>query len=373
MKLSRRGIILIFIFLAGLLCAQAPSPKHKIGLVFDSNGRGDRSYNDLAFEGLVEIAKIFNGYFTTAADPKHGNELEIKYLRPARDSAEARLTALNQLGREGHQLVFAVGFLFNDVLSQAARANPNTHFVLIDGSIPNLQQKDNITVVKFREHEGSFIAGMVAGIKSDGGKVGFIGGMNTEDIQRFEVGFRAGVVWANPALRAPGQILVEYIGNDASAFNNPNRAYQIARRMYRSGASVIYHASGGSGMGLFQAALEARKLAIGVDSDQGMVLAFDRDPQIQEQAKWVLTSMIKRVNRPILLLARDFILSGRIPNRYYNLGLDFDAIGLAVNQMNRELLGPALIQQISDTRIRITDQEIIVPSNYRELEKFLRN
>ncbi len=371
--MSRRDSLLFFLFLAGLVFAQTSGPTQKIGLAFALGGRGDRCDNDLAYEGLIEIAKNFNGYFTTSADPRHGGELEIKYLTPSQDTPQERLRVLRQLGQEGYRLVFAVGFLFSDVLPVAAQEYPNTHFVLIDGYLAGVQPQDNITVVDFRVHEGSFLAGMIAGLKTEGNKVGFIGGMNTERIQRYESGFRAGAVYANPMLKRPGQFLVEYIGDDPRAFNDPNRAYRIAQRMYRAGAGVVFHVAGASGMGVFRAAKESQRWAIGSGSDQGAVLAFDRNPQILEQARWVLTSMLKRIDRSIFLMTRDFLLKGRIADRYHILGFNADSVGFAVNQLNKDLLGQALIQQIINTRIRIMDQEIIVPANYRELEQFLRN
>jgi len=253
--------------------------------------------------------------------------VEIKYAVPRSNSEPDRLAVLRQLAREGYKVIFTIGFTYTDSTIQAAKEFPNVNFVLVDGFIPNLKPNDNITVVSFKEHEGSFLVGMIAGLKNDGGKIGFIGGMTSALIEKFESGFRAGAMYVNPALRQRDQILVQYIGNDPSAFNNPNRAYQIARDMYRQGATVIYHAAGGSGLGLFRAAREVQKWAIGVDADQRLVLSADSNRDNREQAQWILTSMLKRVNRPVLLLSRDFIRSGRVAERYQNYGLNFDAVG----------------------------------------------
>lgn len=367
MRGSLPSLLLVLLTLSPAAEARDVPPRHRIGLVFDASGRGDRCLNDLAFEGLVEVAKNFNGYFTTPADPRHGNELEIKYLVAADDSRSARLHALDQLGREGYSLVFALGFLFSEVVPQAARAHPGTHYVLIDGHVPDLGPRDNLTVVEFREHEGSFLVGVLAGHKAGDGKIGFLGGMDIALVQRFEAGFRAGAAWANPRFRDASRVLVRYLGNDPSAFDAPDRAYRLALQMYREGATVIYHAAGRSGLGLFRAAQEARRWAIGVNADQGSLLNFDRDPNLQEQARWILTSMLKRVNRPIFLLTRDFLRKGRIEPRHQTLGLNFDAVGVAVNPLNRDVLGAALIQQVSDTRVRIANGHIVVPSTREEL------
>lgn len=373
MRGSLPSLLLVLLTLNLAADARDVFPRYRIGLVFDASGLGDRCFNDLAYEGLVEVAKNFNGYFTTPTDPRHGNELEITYLVAADGSRAERLRALDQLGREGYPLVFASGFLFSEVVPQAARAHPRTHFVVIDGHVPNLRPHDNITVVAFREHEGSFLVGVVAGHKAGDGKIGFLGGMDIDLIQRFEAGFRAGAAWANPRFRDASQVLVRYIGNDPSAFEAPDRAYRLALQMYREGATVIYHAAGRSGLGLFRAAQEARRWAIGVNADQGSLLNFDRDPNVQEQARWILTSMLKRVNRPILLLTRDFLRKGRIEPRHQTLGLNFDAVGVAVNSLNRDVLGAALIQLIGDTRVRIANGHIVVPSSREELWAWLED
>lgn len=363
---------LIFLVLAISFVAAQTAPKYKIGLVFDASGRGDKSFNDSAYEGLLETAQNFKGYIVNdPAAPRHGNEVELKYLTPPNNSNPARLESLRQMGREGYNIVFAVGFLFTETIPAAAKEFPNTNYVLIDGFIPDLAPDSNITIVSFAEHEGSFLVGMIAGMMNQGGKIGFIGGMNFPLIHKFESGFRAGAIYANPNLRQRGQILVEYIGNDASAFNNPERAYQIAQNMYRQGATIIYHAAGGSGMGLFRAAAEAQKWAIGVDADQGAVLAADRNSAIAAQARWILTSMIKRVNRPVLLLSRDLIRNGRITPRYQTFGLNFDAVGFALNDGNRSQLSREITQKITDARVLIRNNQLTVPSTREQLETWI--
>lgn len=365
------SLVVLFLTVGGI-GAQA-TPRHKIGLVFDASGRGDKSFNDSAYEGLLEVAQNFRGYFVDdPSAPRHGNEVSLKYLVPRDNSLPERLRVLRQLAREGYRLIFAVGFAYTEAVTQVAPEFPSTQFVLIDGFIPNLRPEDNITVVLFNEHEGSFLIGMLAGLMNEGGKIGFIGGMEVPVIHRFEAGFRAGAMYINPQLRRPGQILIQYLGSDpASAFNNPERAYQVARQMYRQGATIIYHAAGGSGMGLFRAAAEARKWAIGVDADQGAVLSADTNPALREQAPWILTSMLKRVNRPVLLISRDFIRTGRIPQRYQNFGLNFDAVSFALNDLNRGKIPPEVAQRLSDARFQIRNGQITVPSSREQLETWV--
>ena len=353
--------------------AQTTTNLIKIGIAFDSGGLGDNSFNDSAYEGIVEVSKNFNGYVSNPNGPRFGNNVEIRYAIPRSDALQEYEAVLRQFAQNGYRLVFCIGFTYTDASLKVAKEFSNTHFVLVDGYIPDLKPTDNITVVTFKDHEGSFLVGMIAGLKNEGGKVGFIGGMVDPVIQKFEMGFRAGAIYVNPALRQRDQFLVQYISNDATGFDNPNRAYQIARDMYRQGATIIFHAAGGSGMGLFRAAREAQRWAIGVDADQRAVLSRNPNREIKDQAQWILTSMLKRVNRPVLLLSRDFIRTGRIAERYQNYGLNFDAVGFSYTDANRNLIDRNIIQRISDARVMITNNQLTVPSTRTELDEWLKS
>ena len=243
-------------------------------LVFDIGGRGDQSFNDSAAAGLDRAAAQL-GVNTTEASPNPDGSNRAELL---------------QLSADGADLVIGVGFLFGESITEVAANNPDTYFGIID-SAP--EGTDNLAGLVFAEHEGSFLVGAAAALKSTTGTVGFIGGVDIDLIRRFHAGFEAGVHAVNPDIR----ILPAYITEPPNfdGWFQPAEAKIIAQSMYEAGADVIYHAAGGSGAGLFEAAKEfsegtgSKVWAIGVDSDQ-------YNTSSEEVRPYILTSMLKRVD-----------------------------------------------------------------------------
>ncbi|HVJ93297.1 MAG TPA: BMP family ABC transporter substrate-binding protein [Labilithrix sp.] len=238
-------------------------PRARIGLVFDVGGRGDKSFNDAAFIGV------------TWAERELG--IEASYLEPS--STEDREAALRLFAARGLDLVIGVGFIFSSDIEAVARAYPNVRFAGVDfvpgpNGIPA-----NVAALAFREEEGSFLVGAVAGLMSRTGHVGFVGGMSGPLIRKFEVGYSAGVAAACPAC----VVHAAYAGTTPDAFRDPAKGKALANAQIAAGSDVIYHASGATGHGVFEAASDAKKLAIGVDADQH-----------DEMPSTVVTSMIKR-------------------------------------------------------------------------------
>ena len=245
-----------------------------VGLVFDIGGRGDQSFNDSAAAGLdqaIDELGIVSSEASAADDGSNREEL------------------LN-LQAEGSDLVFGVGFLFATPMTNAATANPDVNFAIVDDSSVDLP---NVAGLVFADEEGSVLVGAAAALKSTTGKVGFIGGVNTELIQKFEAGFIAGARQVNPDVEIVSQYITEPPNFDG--FNDPASGRVIAQSMFEGGADVVYHAAGGSGSGLFTAAKEyseasgSKVWAIGVDSDQYLTASDD----VKE---YILTSMLKRVD-----------------------------------------------------------------------------
>ncbi len=243
----------------------------RVGLLFDVTGRGDKSFNDAAAAGL-DRAKA---------------ELDIEATESTPTGDADRAERLNQLIADGYNVIVAVGFLWTDTVQAAAAANPEVAFGIIDGFVP----VGNVASLGFSEQEGSYLVGVAAGLKTQTGKVGFIGGVEIDLIKRFEAGFAAGVEAAKPGT----EVLVQYITQppDFSGFNDPAKAKEIAGAMYGDGADIIYSAAGGSGLGAFEAAKEAgapgEVWAIGVDSDQATII----QGTYPDQAARILTSMMK--------------------------------------------------------------------------------
>ncbi|HQF94648.1 MAG TPA: BMP family ABC transporter substrate-binding protein [Microthrixaceae bacterium] len=275
----------------------------KVGLAYDLGGRGDKSFNDAAAAGLDEAKK----------------ELGVtgKELSPSSD--EDREANLKLLAEGEYNPIIGVGFAYADSIKLVAEANPDVTFGTIDTVVDLPNVHNNV----FAENEGSFLVGAAAGLKTKSNKVGFIGGVETELIKKFEAGFVAGVKETNPT----ATVEVKYItpDGDFSGFNAPDKAKEIAGSMYDGGADVIFHAAGGSGTGLFDAAVAAGdgKWAIGVDSDQYLGATAD-------QQKHILTSMLKRVDVAVRDTIKAFA-DGDTKGKTVVLDLKADGVGYSTS------------------------------------------
>lgn len=243
--------------------ARPASPTARIGLVFDVGGRGDKSFNDAAYLGVSRAERELG--------------IEASYLEPS--STEDREAALRLFAARGLDLVIGVGFIFSSDIDEVARAYPDVRFAGVDYFAGPNGVPPNVAALAFREEEGSFLVGAVAGLMSKSGHVGFVGGMVGPLIRKFEVGYIAGVEAACPKC----VVHSAYAGTTPDAFRDPAKGKALANAQIAAGSDVIYHASGSTGHGVFEAAADAKKLAIGVDADQ-----YDEMPGT------VVTSMIKR-------------------------------------------------------------------------------
>ena len=292
--------------------AMAEMTDISVGLVFDIGGRGDQSFNDSAAAGIERAAAELGITFTEASpEPDGSNRGELL-----------------QLAADAHDIVIGVGFLFEGDAAAVGAENPDTMFGVVDSAMLNFGADpvapfgDNIAGLVFAEHEGSFLVGAAAALKSETGKIGFIGGVANVGglIERFEAGFNAGARAVNPDIEIIGDYITE--APDFDGFNAPDRAKEIALAMYEDGADIIYHAAGGSGAGLFQAALEqseatgSKVWAIGVDSDQ----YHTADAGVRD---YILTSMLKRVDVSIFEMIRSVIDGTMQPGpTAYDLSVD---------------------------------------------------
>ena len=254
---------------------QAPAGEPiNIGLVYDIGGRGDQSFNDAAAAGLDKAAAELGVSTSEASANEDGTNRE-------------ELLALQ--ASEGADLVIGVGFLFGDPMANVAAEYPDTNFAIVDSVV----DAPNVAGLIFSEEQGSFLVGVAAALKSETGIVGYIGGVNIPLIHAFEAGFLAGVQAIDPSIQVISQYVTE--PPDFSGFNDPAAGRVIAQSMFEQGADVVYHAAGGTGGGLFQAAKDYSEAnnthvwAIGVDSDQYLTAGADFQP-------YILTSMLKRVD-----------------------------------------------------------------------------
>lgn len=322
---------------------QAQAQKLKIGLVYDVGGKGDLSFNDLAYAGLQRAQKEF------------GAKIQTRDLEPAA-GGENREELLRLLAGEKYDLIFGIGFLFTDSITRVAKESKNTKFAIVDGFIPD---QPNVVSLTFKEQEGSFLVGAAAAMKSKTGTIGFVGGMKIPLIEKFEVGYIAGAKYAKPSIK----VVSDYAGTTGEAFRDPVKGKELALAQYDRGADIIYHASGGTGIGVFEAAVVKKRLAIGVDADQSLTVKKDQVPQI-------LTSMTKRVDVAIYETIKAFV-NGKYKAGVQQFGLKENGVGYAVNKFNQALISP-LQPKLDALRKDIIAGKIKVPSTKAELDAFLK-
>lgn len=328
-------VALLFVQPGG--AAQPPSgTTTDVGVVFDLGGRGDKSFNDGAYFGGER------------AQREHG--AHVRFIEPG-DGSD-REAGLRLLAAEGMDLVIGVGFIFSDDLTQLAKEYPNTKFAGIDYSVGSdsagnpIQPPPNLAALKFREEEGSFLVGALAALTSKTKKVGFVGGMNFPLIHKFEAGYRAGVNHVCPKCT----MISQYAGVTPEAFRNPGRGKELALSQYQQGIDVIYHAAGSTGLGVFEAARQTGKLAIGVDADQ-----------YQEAPGHILTSMVKGVDVAVAEATR-WVKEGTFRGGIYQLGLKEGGVGYVYDDNNRALIPDAIHQRVEQLRQEIIAGRIKVPS-----------
>ena len=274
----------------------------KVGLAYDVGGRGDKSFNDAAYAGLQKVQSEL--------------KLDVKDLEAKEgESDNDKVQRLDLLAKSGYNPVVAVGFVYATALGKVASKYPNTKFAIVDD---NTIQKPNVTDLLFAEQEGSYLVGAAAAKKSKTGKIGFIGGVNTPLIKKFEVGYVAGAKKANPNVK----VQIKYISQppDFGGFKDPAKGKTIAQGMYDAGADVVYAAAGLSGTGSLQAATAGKKWFIGVDSDQYQSASADEKP-------YVLTSMLKRVDTAVFNFVKSVgdgsVQSGDVRFSLKNDGIDY--------------------------------------------------
>jgi basic membrane protein A and related proteins len=252
----------------------------RIGLALDVGGLGDKSFNDAANAGLQRA--IEEGLI-----PEGNAE-----LLEANQTGSNRDENIVNLADQGFNLIIGVGFAFSEGIAEIAPDYPDQNFAIVDGFANAVNEElTNVADLTFKEHEGSYLVGIAAGMTTETNTVGFLGGQEgTGLIEKFQAGYEAGVQSVCPDC----EILVEYIGDSTQAFVDPTRGEALSASMYDDGADIIYHAAGQSGLGLFAAAADADQWAIGVDSDQYEVLSDN-----PEQQQHILTSMLKRVDTAV--------------------------------------------------------------------------
>ena len=324
---------LMFLISCGKSPQQSPgSTGIKVGLVFDVGGRGDKSFNDAAFRGLEEAKKELG--------------IDYEYIEPG--AGADREAALRQLAsRPNIGLIFGIGFIFTDDITAVAREFPLKRFACVDYTVDSSRTiPPNLVALEFKEEEGSFLVGALAGMITKTQCIGFVGGMESPLIRKFEVAYRAGARYVNPRCT----VLVGYAGITGDAFKNPGKGKELALGQYAQGADIIYHASGVTGLGVFEAARLRQKLVIGVDSDQ-----------YREAPGYVLTSMTKVVDRALVESVKAYRDSTFQGGRVMTFGLKSRGVDYVYDENNRNLIPENVHARVEEIRSKIIRGEIAVP------------
>ncbi|OPJ60496.1 BMP family lipoprotein [Clostridium oryzae] len=315
----------------------------KVGLTTDEGGLNDKSFNQSANEGIN----------------KAKNELGFQYSAlesHSSDDYEPNLTALVQ---NGSKLVFGVGYQMEEAIKKAAKSNPDTKFVIIDSP----DKGTNLSSITFKENEGSFLVGVIAGKMTKTNKVGFIGGKDQPTINKFEYGFIAGVESVNPA--AAKDLIARKTSVYVDSFQDPQLGKTQGKNLINAGCDVIYHAAGGVGVGMFQAIQDANKSGkkvwgIGVDMDQYKSLPKYKDI--------ILTSMMKRVDNGTYMATKDFINGSLKSNQVTVLGLKEGGVDVAPSSSVHT--PKAVLDLVDKYKKAVIDGKITVPATKADIQAF---
>ena len=323
-EIFMKKIVLAFITVAAMCFGLSQAMAFKPAVVFDMGGKFDKSFNEGIWNGTEKFRK----------------ETGIKYREFEVQQEAQREQFLRKLAQRGSDIVIAVGFAQAPALQKVASEFPNTKFSIIDMvvDLPNVQS------IVFKEQEGSFLVGALAAMKSETGKVGFVGGMDIPLIRRFACGYVQGVKHINPG----ATVFQKMTGTTPAAWNDPARGGELAKSMYDDGADIVYAAAGGTGLGVLQAAADNNKLSIGVDSNQNHI-----------QPGSVLTSMLKRVDvasYEVFKTANE----GTWKSGIKVLGLAEDGVGWSLDQHNVGLVEKDMIMRVEMIRGDIISGKIKV-------------
>lgn len=312
----------------------------KVGIVFDIGGKNDRSFNAAAWEGVKRAQRELN---ICLYDVEPGNPTSIE-------------PAMRAFAEKNFDLIIGVGFAQSPIMQKVAEDYPNIRFAIVDGVIfekDGKTPKANVASLVFREHEGSYLVGMIAASKSKSGVLGFVGGMDIPLIHRFAKGYEEGAKSINPNVR----VIFNYVGVTDAAWNNPGKGKELALSQIAQGADVIFTAAGNSGLGAFDAVEqfgknpqtgEANKFVIGVDSNQNGV-----------KPGFVLTSMVKRVDNAVYDIVSE-VLENNFQGGFHVFGLDKDGVTYAMDEHNKPLIPGEVLAKVEESKQKITRGEIKV-------------
>lgn len=317
--------------------------KIRVGIVFDIGGKDDRSFNAAAWAGAkcAETGTWPDG----KSCGKAALPIVLRDIEPGNPTSIE--PAMRAFAERNYDLIIGIGFAQTPIIELVAKDYPNIRFAIVDG----VSDLPNVASLVFKEHEGSYLVGMLAAKSSKTGTIGFIGGMDIGLIHRFKGGYEEGARAVNPNIR----VIPNYVGVTDAAWNNPGKGKEIALAQISKGADVIFTAAGNSGLGAFDAVEQAGKqdgrathFVIGVDANQNMV-----------KPGFVLTSMVKRVDNAVYAIVQD-VVNGQFKTGFHVYGLQEDGVGYAMDENNKPLITPEMIAQVEEAKKKIIDGQITV-------------
>lgn len=317
--------------------------KPRVGIVFDIGGKDDRSFNAAAWAGArcAETGKWPDG--TDCGKPPLG--IILRDIEPGNPTSIE--PAMRAFAERQYDLIIGIGFAQTPIIESVAKDYPNIRFAVVDG-VSNLP---NVASLVFKEHEGSYLVGILAARASKTGTIGFLGGMDIGLIHRFKEGYEEGAKSVNPNIR----VIPNYVGVTDAAWNNPGKGKELALAQIGKGADVIFTAAGNSGLGAFDAVEQMGKqngrathMVIGVDSNQNMV-----------KPGFVLTSMVKRVDNAVYDIIKA-VVGNQFKAGFHVYGLDKDGVGYSMDEHNKDLVTTETLQQAEEAKKKIISGEIKV-------------
>jgi basic membrane protein A len=312
------------------ISVQLQGAEFKVGLVLDRGGKDDKSFNSSAYEGALRAKKALG--------------ITLKYVEAPDDNAFEPM--LRALALRDFDLIIGIGFAQKEAVQKVAAQYPNRHFAIVDAPV----EAPNVRSLMFEEHEGAYIIGAIAAMTSKTGKIGFVGGMDIPLIRRFEMGYKAGAQKINPQ----ATVMANFVGVTSAAWNNPPKGKELALAQYEAGADIIFAAAGASGLGVFDAAEEKQKFAIGVDANQDWT-----------KPGLILTSMLKRVDEAVFMTIAE-AKAGKFASGVKRFGLLDRGVDYSFDQYNAKILTGPVRKRADELKAEIIAGKIVVPDYYKK-------
>ena len=317
---------------ASFMFSNAIAADFSPAVVYDKAGKNDKSFNEAVYHGITKFSKDM--------------DVKVREVEPTNEAQVGQ--GLSKLAKRKNSPIIGVGFSMASAVEKAAKEFPETKFTIIDMVI----EQPNVQSIVFAEHEGSFLVGALAAMKSESAKIGFFGGMDIGLIRKFSCGYEQGAKYQNKDI----EVMSNMIGSTGAAFNNPSKGGELAKSQFEKGADIVFAAAGGSGAGVYQAAKDMGKYAIGVDSNQNHL-----------QPGTMLTSMVKLVGEAAYVSFSE-AKAGTWEPKLKVMDLKAGGVDWALDEHNRDLITPEMEARMNELKEKIISGEIKV-HNYMDNDK----